>query len=165
MEQYCIKYLISNTSPNVNLPHPRPFMTLASRYDLPGMQIAPSAETQRLCQQSVEDEFAAYSMSTSHSSTDVLAFWEVSNFSGRSCKPAFTDAFLSWNVTGIQLYSGWQWTTCPSRHLPSLASACSLQVLRRIRKNETASVIYLWRPYKCSSIGSRRTACILHDNG
>ena len=74
MKEYRFKYPIS--LPQASGPvQPRPFMTLASRYGLKNMEIAPSTDEQG--PKSVEEEFASYTTSMSHRGADVVAFWEV----------------------------------------------------------------------------------------
>ena len=80
LQQYHTKYATTNPStqsdPKPQEPHA--FMLLASWYRLKDMQIAPDANVQELAgQMSVEEEFASYTTTISHSGADVLAFWSV----------------------------------------------------------------------------------------
>ena len=78
MKAYHTKYPTSNLLPTPKPAQPRAFMTLASWYGLPNMQIAPSTEEQEDSgKQSVKDEFASYTGTISYWKADVLAFWEV----------------------------------------------------------------------------------------
>lgn len=73
MQEYHAKYPTTDTLPNPKPTQPRPFMTLALQYGLTIMQIAPSAKSQEDSgHQSVEDEFASYMATVSHSNADVL---------------------------------------------------------------------------------------------
>lgn len=81
MQEYCAKYPTTDTLPNPRPTQPCPFMMLALQYGLANMQIAPSAKSQEDSgHQSVEDEFASYTATVSHSNADVLAFWEVRSY-------------------------------------------------------------------------------------
>ena len=78
MNEYCIKYPTSNPLSSPEPAQPCAFMTLASRYGLPNMQIAPSTNEQEDSgKQSVEDEFVSYTATISYWNSDVLAFWKV----------------------------------------------------------------------------------------
>lgn len=78
MKAYHTKYPTSNLLPTPKPAQPHAFMTLASQYGLPNMQIAPSTKEQEDSgKQSVEDEFASYTGTISYRKADVLAFWEV----------------------------------------------------------------------------------------
>jgi len=151
MNEYHTKYPTSNPLSSPKPAQPHAFMTLASRYGLPNMQIAPSTKEQEDSgKQSVEDEFVSYTAMISYRNADVLRFWKVRSHCQHT---ASTDVPLSWNISGTPLFSRWQWITCRSKHQLSLASVCSHQALRLIPKNGTVSVLPSWKCYKCSSFG------------
>ncbi|KIM61362.1 hypothetical protein SCLCIDRAFT_122301 [Scleroderma citrinum Foug A] len=78
MKAYHTKYPTSNLLPTPEPAQPNAFMTLASWYGLPNMQIAPSTKEQEDSgKQSVKDEFASYTGTISYRKANVLAFWEL----------------------------------------------------------------------------------------